>query len=460
MTILTSITLYSQKITRGPDLGEIYFFGFTLTQGTDGIYRSIDFGNSATCMDSLSQLSNNIVSITADKDIGGLYFVTMGEALFYSDNYGQYGSWQLRSGGISNKISSGRNEGEIYNRIGSHSLDYGLSFTSHSCQGFFGSTKAVDIDVSNDIGYCVSKKYNINDTLYFFNSFNNFDDFEVVKKFDFHGLDNIDISRENNEGHIFLCNQNTNKILFSSNYGVDWELTNHLSCPNLPIVGITGGRQNGELYMHVVYTQLMGLRKHVYIYHSLDYGVSFTVYHPISIGSDPIYANFIAEDTLVEPNDIVQFTDLSNDAESWEWDFNNDGIIDSYEQNPTYSYQDTGYYTVKLSISGYEGIIQDYGIRYNYIHVANLTSIDNTLNQNENLNIYPNPFNNQITIELKPDYQFIEIYNLDGKVVFSKDIHQSKNKTERIEPGNIANGIYLLHIKTREQSFIRKIVRI
>ncbi len=102
--------------------------------------------------------------------------------------------------------------------------------------------------------------------------------------------------------------------------------------------------------MLVVYLQMMGQRSHVYIYHSLDYGGSFTVYHPVAIGQDPIYANFIAEDTLVEPGDTVQFTDLSNDAESWEWDFDNDGTIDSYLQDPTHIYQDTGYYRLNFQL--------------------------------------------------------------------------------------------------------------
>jgi len=172
--LLFAILSFSQKITRGPDIGEIYFMGQTATVLYNAIYRSTDFGETAVCVDSISALNNTIEAITADKTMGGLYFVTMGEALYYSDNYGQFGSWELRNGGIRNKISSGRNEGEIHNRIGSHSNDYGFSFTTHSCQGFFGSTKAVDVDVSNDIGYCVSKKYNINDTLYFFSSFNNF----------------------------------------------------------------------------------------------------------------------------------------------------------------------------------------------------------------------------------------------------------------------------------------------
>jgi len=45
----------------------------------------------------------------------------------------------------------------------------------------------------------------------------------------------------------------------------------------------------------------------------------------------------------------VWFTDQStNEPTSWEWDFDNDGTIDSTEQNPSYTYLAAGTYTVKL----------------------------------------------------------------------------------------------------------------
>ncbi|MDP8211015.1 MAG: FG-GAP-like repeat-containing protein, partial [Candidatus Stygibacter australis] len=48
----------------------------------------------------------------------------------------------------------------------------------------------------------------------------------------------------------------------------------------------------------------------------------------------------------------VQFTDLSRlDVTNWQWDFDNDGNIDSYEQNPVYTYTETGTYTVSLTVS-------------------------------------------------------------------------------------------------------------
>ncbi|RKY16961.1 MAG: hypothetical protein DRP63_04520, partial [Planctomycetota bacterium] len=48
----------------------------------------------------------------------------------------------------------------------------------------------------------------------------------------------------------------------------------------------------------------------------------------------------------------VNFTDKSTgNPTSWEWDFDNDGSVDSTQQNPTYTYSNPGWYTVKLTVS-------------------------------------------------------------------------------------------------------------
>ncbi|MDD3136155.1 MAG: pectinesterase family protein, partial [Methanoregula sp.] len=52
----------------------------------------------------------------------------------------------------------------------------------------------------------------------------------------------------------------------------------------------------------------------------------------------------------------VQFTDTStNSPTSWAWDFENDGTIDSTEQNPSYTYLTPGTYTVKLTATNNDG---------------------------------------------------------------------------------------------------------
>jgi PKD repeat protein len=64
----------------------------------------------------------------------------------------------------------------------------------------------------------------------------------------------------------------------------------------------------------------------------------------------------------------VWFTDQSaNSPTSWAWDFDNNGSIDSYDQNPVYLYLSTGTYTVKLTVTNDYG--SDDEIKTNYITV-------------------------------------------------------------------------------------------
>lgn len=49
---------------------------------------------------------------------------------------------------------------------------------------------------------------------------------------------------------------------------------------------------------------------------------------------------------------VVQFTDLSaNVPQFWSWDFDNDGVADSKEQNPQWTFNSTGLFTVALTVS-------------------------------------------------------------------------------------------------------------
>ena len=62
-------------------------------------------------------------------------------------------------------------------------------------------------------------------------------------------------------------------------------------------------------------------------------------------------ANFTASVTNGTAPLVVKFTDLSKNAIVWNWDFDNDGISDSTEQNPVYVYRTQGNYTVNLTAS-------------------------------------------------------------------------------------------------------------
>jgi len=203
----------------------------------------------------------------------------------------------------------------------------------------------------------------------------------------------------------------------------------------------------------------MSYIKHVYIYHSLDYGETFEIYHPISIGPDPHYADFEASPTTGSAPLTVQFTDLSggdpNWIDIWEWDFDNDGEIDSYEQHPEYTYQDTGYYSVKLQIYAGGGIGEE-GIAYreDYIHVTMGNSIHYNVVQDIDIQLsnYPNPFNPITIIEFSVQNDSnveLVVFNIKGQNIktlvqheFTAGLH-SINWDGNNDSGHpVSSGIY------------------
>ncbi len=88
----------------------------------------------------------------------------------------------------------------------------------------------------------------------------------------------------------------------------------------------------------------------------------------------PLDAEFTAEPlTGIAPLTVI-FTDLStSNVQAWEWDFDNDGFIDSYLQNPSWDYNDPGLYDVKLTV--YDGTkATDFELKTEYISVISGTN--------------------------------------------------------------------------------------
>ena len=98
--------------------------------------------------------------------------------------------------------------------------------------------------------------------------------------------------------------------------------------------------------------------------------------------TSPLQADFTVSDTIVTLGNTIQFTDLSiGTPTSWEWDFQNDGTIDSYEQNPEWVYAESGIYSVSLRVS--DGLYSVFYSKTDYIFVVDcdptMTLSPNTL---------------------------------------------------------------------------------
>ncbi|MDA3787937.1 MAG: PKD domain-containing protein, partial [Desulfobacula sp.] len=85
----------------------------------------------------------------------------------------------------------------------------------------------------------------------------------------------------------------------------------------------------------------------------------------------PYSADFSVNKTQVGIGREVLFTDLSSDNPvSWQWDFDNDGIIDSTAQNPSNTYYKTGIYSVRLTVTNADSTYEH--IKTNHIRVVPL----------------------------------------------------------------------------------------
>ena len=151
----------------------------------------------------------------------------------------------------------------------------------------------------------------------------------------------------------------------------------------------------------------------------------------------------------------VQFTDLSTgNITGYMWDFNNDGFIDSNQQNPLFTFQQVGVYSIALTITN--GTMEDTVIKLNYITVTDTTSIINPLEQTQIklFQNYPNPFNPSTTISFlltnNTSNKELIIYNLKGQKVHEYSLlnNQSSiiwNGTDNLDKP-VASGIYLYRL--------------
>ena len=95
--------------------------------------------------------------------------------------------------------------------------------------------------------------------------------------------------------------------------------------------------------------------------------------YPVLSWQINLMSNFYAVPTEVFIGTEIQFTDVSfGYPTQWQWDFDNDGICDSTEQNPIHSYSTSGTYSVKLTVSN--GVYTDSHTKTGYVNVISSIS--------------------------------------------------------------------------------------
>jgi len=186
-----------------------------------------------------------------------------------------------------------------------------------------------------------------------------------------------------------------------------------------------------------------------------------------STSSNSASCDFVADSLNVPAGYTVSFSDLSgNNATSWQWDFNDDGTIDSYQQDPFHQYNTAGDYSVTLTING--GGNGNSITKTTYIHVYGTVGINEANNGNTDISVSPNPFTTTTSISfylISGQHATIDVTDISGKSVrqlYSGDLAEGvatfvwDGKSGSGE--KLAAGAYIIHLKGETIKASKKII--
>lgn len=166
----------------------------------------------------------------------------------------------------------------------------------------------------------------------------------------------------------------------------------------------------------------------------------------------PAAGFYVYEDTVYLPTANALFFNTSTNASSYLWDFG-DGQF-STAANPWHTYTQEGIYTVSL-VAMENGLPDDTMLIQDCVYVLNPQNIPfNALN---NVNVFPNPFKNEIGIKF--NYPFTgNISLIDGA---GRTVRYSENENVTFYTFNnlglLNNGIYFLVFSHNDTSVIVKL---
>jgi len=169
-----------------------------------------------------------------------------------------------------------------------------------------------------------------------------------------------------------------------------------------------------------------------------------------------LHAAFLADTVSGKGPLEINFSDYSVQGSTainqWSWDFDNDGTIDSYDQNPIWTYNEKGTYSVSLTVG--DGTNTNTYIKTDYIDITGVkVSINDNFTENESIHIYPNPAHVKVNISMPGTFSLL-ISTITGQIIVEKNSFDS----EILDVSNIKKGIYIVTIKDANRSISKKLI--
>ncbi len=144
----------------------------------------------------------------------------------------------------------------------------------------------------------------------------------------------------------------------------------------------------------------------------------------------------------------IEFTNTSTNATQQTWSMGDETTYTS--EGVTHTYTENGVYTVVLEVSNACGTSQTE-------QDVNITNVGVLVVDDEDIKVYPNPVTSKLHIELPNENVFVQLINLDGKVL--KEIQVKNSKALTLDMEDLVQGTYnlLLRINKDKQVSIKVI---
>jgi len=184
------------------------------------------------------------------------------------------------------------------------------------------------------------------------------------------------------------------------------------------------------------------------------------------LGSNGLDPEFTSDSTMVLPGSEISFFDLSLGLiTGWEWDFDNNGTVDSYDRNPVYEYQQPGKYSVSLKVT--DGINSLSVVKEDYITVLDYTHIEEWQDIFYDFQIFPNPASsliylvNNANVVHKPYSRLnIRIFDSKGNLLLQLQGVKMPDAGRALEIGleGFLSGQYFILIENNDIKLLRKLI--
>ena len=172
----------------------------------------------------------------------------------------------------------------------------------------------------------------------------------------------------------------------------------------------------------------------------------------------------IYPDTVTGDITVVNSSTGTNLTYLWNFGDGNTSTL----QNPSHTYATAGPFYLCLTVDDGNGCIDMYcdsigengvvfkqtGFTINVIGTPIISGLDNHPEMNSDINIYPNPTSNQLSIDTELKISEITIIDITGKIIMT-----IKQNTNIINVADLSNGIYFIQLITEDRVITKKFVK-